>query len=162
MGVYVLSDLLYRSVEVYIDDLLIFGSSDPEFLANARQVFQRCREKNVTLKASKVRIGFDMVQFVGHEIDAQGINMSQKRIEGTVNFTKPTSVKEMQAFLGLVNYFRDHLRDHSVIAQPLYQMVTASTQVLTKQLTWSEKGEVAFETLKSLVNRWCECCAMKR
>ena len=100
--------------------MLVFGETDDAFIRNVTTVFQRCREKNVTLNAKKLVIGVDTVPFVGHEISATGINMSKKRIESAISFRKPTSPKELQSFLGLVNYFKDHLRDHSAIAKPLY------------------------------------------
>ena len=58
----------------------------------------------------------------------------------------------MQSFLGLVNYLKDHLRDHSVIAKPLYEMVTVTTRNKIKLLTWTNEGHLAFERLKALVN----------
>ena len=152
MGVHVLNGLIYNICEVYIDDMLIFGSNDETFLDNTRTVFQRCRERNVTLNAKKLIIGFDTIPFVGHDIDARGINMSQKRIESTIAFCKPTSLTELQSFMGVVDYFKDHLRDHSAVAKPLYEMVALATKQKTKALSWTTEGYVAFEKLKALVN----------
>ena len=59
--VYVFNDLMYKCCEVYIDDMLIFGTDDENFLSNVRKVFQRCREKNVTLNSKKLTIGIDKV-----------------------------------------------------------------------------------------------------
>ena len=50
------------------------------------------------------------VQFVGHEVDSVGLGMTKARIESTGAFTKPGSLKELSLFLGVVNYFRDHMR----------------------------------------------------
>ena len=86
--------------EVYIDDMLIFGSNDDNFVNNTRTVFQRCRKRNVTLNAIKVIIGFDTISFVGHGMDAKGINVSQKWIEITIAFCKPPSQKELQSLMG--------------------------------------------------------------
>ncbi len=50
--------------------------------------------KNVvrkTLSAKNIYLGFDTVQFVGHELDSTGINMTQKRIESTIHFAQPNS-----------------------------------------------------------------------
>ena len=118
MGVYVLSDLLYRICEVYIDDMLIIGSDDDNFIANVRTVFQRCREKYVTINSKTLMIGKDKIPFVGHEIDSSRIKMSEKRIEGAIAFTTPRTLKELQSFLGLINYFKDHLRDYSLMPVP--------------------------------------------
>ena len=68
MCVYVLNYLLYKICEVYIDDMLILGSDDDNFISNVRTVFHRCREKNVTLNAMKLTIGKDKVYFVGHDM----------------------------------------------------------------------------------------------
>jgi len=104
------------------------------------------------LKAKKLIIGFDTIPFEGQYIDDRGINMSQKRIESTIAFCKPTSLKELQSFMGVVNYFKDHLRDHSAVAKPLYEMVALATKQKTKALSWTTEGYVAFEKLKALVN----------
>ena len=119
MGVHVLHGLIYNICEVYIDDMLIFGTNEDNFLTNTRTVCQRCRERNVTLNAKKLIIGFDTIPFVGHDIDAKGINMSQNELRVRIE-CKPTSQKELQLFMGVVIYFKDHLRrDHSVVAIPL-------------------------------------------
>ena len=54
--------------------------------------------------------------------------------------------------MGVVNYFKDHLRDHSAVAKPLYEMVALATKQKTKALSWITEGYVAFEKLKALVN----------
>ena len=53
--------------------------------------------------------------------------------------------------MGVFNYFKDHLRDHSV-SKPLYEMVPLATKQKTKALSWTTEGYVAFEKLKALVN----------
>jgi transposase InsO family protein len=152
MSEYVFYGLLYTLCEVYIDDLLMYGNDDTTFLDNVRAIFERCRLKNVTLNAKKLKLGDYTAEFVGHTIDASGLNMTQKRIESTIAFAQPKSLKELQSFLGLVNYFKDHLRDHSTIAYPLHQMVTAATKHSHKTLTWTTDGHESFQRLKQLVN----------
>ena len=71
MGVHVLHGLKYNICEVNIDDMLIFGKNEDNFLANTCTLFQCCRERNVTLNAKKLIIGFDAIPFVGHDIDAK-------------------------------------------------------------------------------------------
>jgi len=80
------------------------------------------------------------------------MNMSKKRIESAISFSTLNSLKELQSFLGLVNYFKGHLRDHSAIAKPLYDMVTVTIRNKIKLLTWTNEGHLAFERLKALVN----------
>jgi hypothetical protein len=91
MSEYVLTGLLYKLCEVYIDDMLIYGRTDTEFIDNVRLIFQRCRDKNVTLNALKLQLGKDHVEFVGHGIDATGINMTQNRLDGAIDFAHPST-----------------------------------------------------------------------
>jgi len=64
----------------------------------------------VILSAKKLVIVMTKVPFVGHEVDSLKLNMSQARINSTIAFTKPATLKELSTFLGLVNY---HLLNHS-------------------------------------------------
>ena len=73
-------------------------------------------------------------------------------MESAISFSERNSLKELQSFLSLVNFFKDNLRNHSAIAKPLYDMVTTTTRKKIKQLTWTNEGHVAFESLKALVN----------
>jgi len=82
---------------------------------------------------------------IGHEINSSGINMSQKRIEGAIAFTTSRTLKELQSFLGLINYFKDHLRDHALIARPIYQLVADATKSGDKTLVSDELVDVAFK-----------------
>ena len=138
---------------MYIDDLLVYGHDDADFVANVRTIFQKCREKTVTLSAKKLYLGFDTVPFVGHELDATGINMTQKRMQSTILFEKPTTLTELYFFLGLVNYFRDHIPQHSAVAHSLHNMVSVANQQKSKKIVWTEQANGDFITLKLLVNQ---------
>jgi hypothetical protein len=54
------------------------------------------------------------------------------------------------SFLGLANYFRRHIKDHSAIERPMREML--KTYNRTKRLTWTPEGESAFEALKKAIN----------
>ena len=71
------SKKVYRTYEVYIDNLLFHGQNDEDFILNTREIFQICRNKGVILSAKKLLIGMTKVPFVGHEVDSLGLNMSQ-------------------------------------------------------------------------------------
>ena len=58
----------------------------------------------------------EKVTFVGHDVDGNGLNMTEPRIASTIAFKKPESLKELLSFLELVHYFRHHIRNHSTHA----------------------------------------------
>ena len=54
--------------------------------------------------------------------------------------------------MGVVNYFKNHLRDHSAVTKPPYDMVASTTKQKTKSFPWTPDGHIAFENLKESVN----------
>ena len=95
MSLHIFSGPLYRTCEVYIDDLLFHGQNDEDFVQNAREIFQNCREKGVILSAKKLVIGMDRVTFVDHDVDSEGLNMTEPRIASAIAFKTPESLKEL-------------------------------------------------------------------
>ena len=89
----------------------VFGRDDDEFAANWREVFLRFRKYSIRLNPKKCKLGLESVDFVGHVITAVGIAFSEEKHLKVLNFPPPTTEKQMLGFLGLVNYFRDHLPD---------------------------------------------------
>ena len=104
----------------------------------------------MTLNSKKLTIGKEKVSFFGHELKSQVINMSEK-LDSAFNFSKPSTLKDLQSFLGLVNYFKNYLRDHSFIARPLYQMVANATKLINKGINWDEETNTSFDKPKDLV-----------
>jgi hypothetical protein len=124
----VLPGLVYSCCEVNIDDVLVYGKDDDDYIANLRLVFQRFREKKITINPDKCVFGADEVEFVGHVLDAEGATFSRTKFDSVLEFAKPTNMKELRSFVGLVNYFRDHIQNHSIITQPLQMMITESAR----------------------------------
>jgi hypothetical protein len=112
------------------------------FMGKTMKIFWRTREPFSTAAGKRVPywtlvnivIGVDQVKFIGQEVDSLGLNMSQARIERTINLTQTQNHKEFYSFLGLVNYFKNHLRDHSFIAQLLHALISESNKHPTKAL----------------------------
>jgi hypothetical protein len=145
----VLAGLLYIICEVYMDDILVYGKDFMEFIHNLKEVFQRFREKNITLNPDKCHFGLETVEFVGHRIDAKGISFTTERLHKFASILRPINVVDMQKFLGLANYFRDHVQNHSLIVRPLQDMIKNKSQ--KSKLEWSEKLITNFEEVKDKV-----------
>ena len=57
MATQVLGDLLHALCELFVDDLITWGKSEEEFLANLRRIFERLRLKRVKLHPDKCELG---------------------------------------------------------------------------------------------------------
>lgn len=122
MSIVILRELIGKSCEVYLDDIIIYGNTQATFLSNVEAVLLRLRKAGLLAKPDKTRIGLSKIEYVGHIIDEHGITFSKVKLEKVINFPKPTSIKAMRSFLGLAKYFRDHIRGYASLSQPLNEI----------------------------------------
>ncbi len=146
----VLVGLLYFCCELYIDDVIVFGKDEEEFLNNLERVLSRLQEKNISLNPKKCILGASAIEFVGHVIDESGLTMSPEKVYKVINFKQPSIAKGLKSFLGLANYFRDHIQNHSKIVQPLQQMIKNYKK--NHKLVWTEETTKAFQDIKNSIN----------
>jgi hypothetical protein len=123
------------------------------FLERLRLVFQRFRENNITLNPSKCKLGLPKVEFVGHTIDKDGLHFTRDKLDSVLNFPRPETKKQIKSFLGLANYFRDHIKDHSNRAQPLQDFVNGYDKRQARhKITWTPESIAAFEDLRQAID----------
>jgi len=146
----VLSGLIYSICEIYIDDILFWGSSEEDYLSHLETILIRLSDKGITLNPNKCKLGLEEVEYTGHVLDRSGLSFSEKKKESIVNFKLPENQKELRSFLGLANYFRDHIRNHSIIVHPLHDMVKHYKP--KQRLTWSQETKEAFNDIKEAIN----------
>ena len=142
----VLNTLLYRILEIYIDDVNIIGNSSEDFVARQREFFSRIRLHKMILKPSKCYLGYADLQFVGKVTPQEGLRMSQSKIQLVLDFPCPTVSKELKSFLGLVNYFRDFIKNQSTIVRPLHALLTNYQR--TQRIVWTLEATSAFNEIK--------------
>ena len=131
---------------VYIDDILVTGSTDAEHMDHLAQVLQRLQDAGMRLKRAKCLFLLPSVEYLGHVIVAEGLCTSEAKVSAIVNAPAPQNVTELRSFLGLVNYYGKFLPDLATTLAPLYQLLQKQ-----KKWTWGNSQEKAFETVKHLL-----------
>lgn len=141
----VLRDFLHKSVFVYIDDILIYSRSLAEHQRHVAEVLQRLRDYQLYLKAEKCSFHQPSVQFLGYTIDRSGIRMDEGKASAVRDWPIPSTIKELQRFLGFANFYRRFIHNFSTITSPSYQ---PSPRQKPKSLSWTPTATEAFQTLK--------------
>ena len=149
MATVVLAGLMYTACELYIDDILVFGKDEEEFVNNLDKVLTALARRGVTVNPKKCRFGLTEIEYVGHVINAQGITHSQDRIEKVLSMQKPTMAKHLKSFLGVATYFRDHIRNHSIIVKPLNDMIRKYEK--NKKLVWTPEELIAYDQIREAI-----------
>ncbi len=117
----VLAGLAYVICEGYIDDIIVHGQDDADLLVNLRQVFERCRQYRIAFNPKKSKIGLDRIDWLGHQLDADGIHFSAEQLSEVAEFPTPVGAKGLR---GLANYFRDHVRHYADMERPMRDVLT--------------------------------------
>ena len=128
------------------DDLLIFGSTIEEHDKNLLAVLDRCKEIGLTLNPRKFKFKCKMVPFFGNVVSDQGILPDPKKVQSIKNWPSPKSPKELQSFLGAVNYLSKFIPELSSLRSPLQGLVKKDSEYL-----WTGTHEQAFQRIKSAV-----------
>ena len=150
----VFKDICYDRVEVYIDDILTHGNSEEEFLCNLRLVFERLKAARLRLNPSKCILGVRTIEFLGRVLSQDGITISEERKLAVASIPRPNSMTRLRSFLGLANYFRQFVKNYSIVVAPLNRLLSGSNSSKTNQTTqvnWDDKALKAFEEIKDAI-----------
>ena len=122
--------LIYHCCEMYLDDCIVHGKGEAEFLTNLNKVFERFRLKGLRLKAKKCRFSLPCIEYVGRVVDKDGLSMSKEKIETVLNFSILKNLTLLRSFLGLANYFRQFVPMHSTLVKPMQDMIDVLEKIL--------------------------------
>ncbi len=107
---YVFWKFIDEFVVVSIEDILIHSRTESEHKKHIELVLKELRENKIYAKLTKCFFMRNKVEYLGHIISENGIQMNQKKVEAVMNWEEPTSVKQMQSFLGFCNYYRKFVK----------------------------------------------------
>ena len=133
-------------VIVYMDDILIFTKTLEQHRSIVKRVLQVLQNNNLYLKPEKCIFEVRKIEFLGLILSENQVEMDPVKIEGVRNWPVPRSVKELQSFLGFVNFYRRFIEGFSHIAKPLYGLTKKAAD-----WKWTDLQQCAFEALKAKV-----------
>jgi hypothetical protein len=105
MASIVLAGLLYINVELHLDDVLVYATTEDEFTEGLVKVCQRLRQYNSTLNSYNCAFGMEEVEFVGQIRKIDGVHFSAEERGKIIDFPLPRKQKQLKSFLGLVELF---------------------------------------------------------
>jgi hypothetical protein len=120
----IISDMVERFLEIFMDDFSIFGNSFNDCLTNLEKVLSRCEEKNLVLNREKYHFMVTNGIVLGHIVSSKGIEINKSKIELIANLPTPKSVNDVRSFLGHTGFYRRFIKDFSVITMPLCNLLT--------------------------------------
>ena len=123
----IFSDMVEKTIEIFMDDFSVLGNSFDNCLENLRSVLIRCEETNLVLNWEKCHFMVQEGIVLGHQISARGIEVDRAKIEAIEKLPPPSSVKGIRSFLGHAGFYRRFIKDFSLIAKPLSNLLVQGT-----------------------------------
>ena len=110
-------------------------------------LFQRLREHGVVVNVAKCQFGRSNLDFLGHHISSSGVSPLPERVEVIMKIQQPTTIKELQEFVGMVNFYRRFLPSAAKTMLPLFEALTGKP----KTLVWNKAMTTAFLNTKKFL-----------
>ena len=138
----VLRNLTWEIVLAFLDDILVMGKDFQSHLSNLRQVFDRFQQYGIKLKPAKCEFCAKETTFLGRKVDKRGMGIGEDYIKTIRDWKPPKTVKQVEQFLGFINYHRTFIKDLSNIASPLTELTKKNPW------KWGTEQQTAYEKLK--------------
>ena len=131
-------------VFAYIDDICIASANEEEHQIHLKKVFQRLRENNLCINASKCVLGKNEVKFLGHLITQKGLKPLSEKVQAIAEFPQPTLAKELKSFLASLNFYRRFLQNAVQYQMQLQALISGNIKNDKTPILWNKEAEEAF------------------
>jgi len=146
-------DLLGVILEVYIDDIVIKSAGLGNYLADLRLALERMRRYGLKMNPLKCAFGVSAEKFLGFIIHEKGIEIDPKRVEAMKRVEAPNCKKDLQKFLGKVNYLRRFIFNLSGKIDSFTLILRLKDEA---KFTWGQNSKNHLRRLRIVcLHPWC-------
>jgi len=141
----IMNDLLRDMIEAgdaaaFIDDIMIGTETEEEHSKIVEEVLRRMAKNDLFVKLEKYVWKVREVRFLGVMIRPDGVKMKKEKVQGVVDWPVLRSVKNVQKFLGLANYYRQFVKDFARVEKPLHEIMRKDVK-----WNWGERQQRVFD-----------------
>ncbi|POM70608.1 Gag/polymerase/env Polyprotein, partial [Phytophthora palmivora] len=154
-----LAPLIPKSALVWVDDVILFAPTIPEFLETLRVFFGIVQAANFKLNAAKSSLFELEIKWCGRLISSDGIRHDPERVSALAELPLPSTIAELQYFVCATNWLHDSLPDYARLIAPLQDKLNAERKrigrrnrnALNVATSWTGDEEAAFDSVVNLV-----------
>jgi hypothetical protein len=142
------ADMLFPADEApylstYADDILCHSTKWSDHLTHLECVLKRCDKVGLSLKPSKCSFASYSQEFLGYVISKDGRTPDKDKIQAVASFLRPTCVSDVQKFLGIAGYYREHIPHFATSSFNLRKLLKSQSV-----FHWGDQEQKEFDSLK--------------
>src|SRR5258707_14789873 len=132
--------------QTMMNDILIYSSSLVDHQRITQEILQTLHSYKLFLQLEKCKFECQEVDYLGLAISKDHVAMDPIKVQGVTDWPQPAKVKDIQSFIGFVNFYWRFICNFSEIAHPLHMLTWKS-----KDWSWGAAEQQAFDVLKSTI-----------
>lgn len=133
---------------VFIDDVLLASQNETTHREHLRTVLRRLEDNGITINPSKCVLGKPEVTFLGFSVSKKGIKPPAEKVTAICSYPRPTTIEELRRFLGMLNFYREHIPKAAKIQAPLHAYLHNVKKRDKTKIDWNQEACEAFEACK--------------
>ena len=135
-----------EDVVVYHDDILVMSPTIEAHNNTLRKVLSTLKKAGIKLNSSKCSFYVDKVQYLGHIFSKDGVHPNPEKVRAILEAPAPNDLKQLQAFLGLCNYYSQFIPNFSAVLAPLYSLLKKDAK-----FHWGPAQRECFTIIKKFI-----------
>jgi ribonuclease HI len=135
-----------KFVLIYLDDITVFSNSHELHLQHLRKTFLKCRKYGISLNPKKSNFALKEGKLLGHIVSEEGVKIDPKRVEAIRNLSLPRSKKDIQSFLGTINFVRRFIGNFAELTKNITAMLRKDSEI-----KWTEAARQSFNDIKEAI-----------
>ena len=150
-----LGKLYFHGVVIYLDDILIHGTTIEEVLSKFEIVMERLDKAGLTINLQKCKFFPTKLLYLGHIIEGCHMYPNPSRVQALYEIKSPTTVHDIRVILGCIGYYQQYIKGYSSILAPIFELLKATKNTTRKNkltpITWTESHNEALNMAISIL-----------
>eukprot|EP00253_Pinus_taeda_P002601 PITA_02601 len=135
-----------KFVLIYLYDITIYSSSHHDHLQHLKKVFLNCRRFGISVNPKKSQFALEEGKLLGHIVSAAGVRFDPERVKVIQTMSVPRSKKDIQSFLGKINFVRRFIPNFAELVKHITSMLKKGSEI-----KWTESARKLFESIKKAI-----------
>ena len=140
---WVLKEKLDQEGVAYVDNILVTGHNQVTHREKVQNILMKIYRAGLRAKLAKCQFEVPRVEFLGYVVGKEGVSIDPKKTQAVKDWNPPKTVKQLQAFLGFINFYRKFIQGAAEKSFLLTELTKKD-----QKWKWKDKHQQAFDKLK--------------